>query len=276
MINLLSVGRDIQWSSVAVAVGIMVGAAALLGVCIMLISKLCKVEEDHRIAEVTGCLAGANCGACGYPGCSGYAKALVEGKAGLDACGQTGADKKVQICNILGIEAQGGLEPTVAVVACCGGADAADRFEYVGETDCVSQSAFKGGKKQCSFGCLGGGTCSEVCPYGSVKVEENQVAKVSPVLCVGCGLCISACPKKIIERVPKTAKIYVACNSSCKGKEVMQACKNGCIACGKCARICPQQAIQMQNNLPVIDYSKCIGCGKCVEDCPRGTIKYMQ
>lgn len=276
MINLLSVGRDIQWSSVAVAVGIMVGAAALLGVCIMLISKLCKVEEDPRIAEVTGCLAGANCGACGYPGCSGYAKALVEGKAGLDACGQTGADKKVQICNILGIEAQGGLEPTVAVVACCGGADAADRFEYVGETDCVSQSAFKGGKKQCSFGCLGGGTCSEVCPYGSVEVGENQVAKVSPVLCVGCGLCIKACPKKVIQRVPKTAKIYVACNSSCKGKEVMQACKNGCISCGKCARVCPEQAIQMQNNLPVIDYSKCVGCGKCAEDCPRGTIKYMQ
>lgn len=275
MTNLLSVGRDIQWSSVGIAVAIMVGAAALLGVCIMLISKLCKVDEDPRIAEVTGCLAGANCGACGYAGCSGYAKALVEGKAGLDACGQTGADKTAEICNILGIEAEGGLEPTVAVVACCGGTEAVDRFEYSGCSDCVSQNALKGGKKLCSVGCLGGGTCAEACPYGAMNVGQNQVAKVTPELCVSCGLCINACPKKIVRRIPKSAKVYVACRSQCRGKEVMTACQNGCIACSKCARNCPEQAITMVDNLPVIDYSKCVSCGKCVTDCPRGTIKYV-
>jgi electron transport complex protein RnfB len=39
-----------------------------------------KVEEDPRIDIVEGMLPGANCGGCGYPGCSGLAEALVEGK----------------------------------------------------------------------------------------------------------------------------------------------------------------------------------------------------
>ena len=77
----------VDWVGMAIAVGIMVGISLVLGVCILLISKLCTVTEDPRIGEVTQLLAGANCGACGYAGCSGYAKALVEGTAKLDACG---------------------------------------------------------------------------------------------------------------------------------------------------------------------------------------------
>lgn len=273
MINLLlSSGRDIQWGTLAVAVGIMAASALLLGVCIMLISKLCAVEEDPRIKEVEGCLAGANCGACGYAGCSGYAKALVEGTAKMDACGQTDSEKKNRICEILGIESDANSEPTVAVVACSGGVSCKDRFEYVGEGSCLSQNALKGGRKACLAGCLGGGDCKKACPYRAIDVT-NDLASVNPDLCKSCGLCIATCPKKLISRVPVSAKVYVACSSSCKGKEVMGACQVGCIACGKCQRSCPNGAITMQNNLPVIDYSKCTSCGKCAEGCPRKCIK---
>ena len=33
-----------------------------------------------RIEEVSACLAGANCGGCGYAGCADYAKAVVHGR----------------------------------------------------------------------------------------------------------------------------------------------------------------------------------------------------
>ena len=40
-------------------------------------AKFMAVEEDPRIEEVSACLAGANCGGCGYAGCADYAKAVV-------------------------------------------------------------------------------------------------------------------------------------------------------------------------------------------------------
>ncbi|MEG0941780.1 MAG: 4Fe-4S binding protein, partial [Oscillospiraceae bacterium] len=42
----------------------------------------------------------------------------------------------------------------------------------------------------------------------------------------------------------------------------------GCIGCGKCQKSCPSEAIQVVNNLAVVDYAKCVGCGACVEGCP--------
>ena len=40
-------------------------------------AKFMAVEEDPRIEEVSACLAGANCGGCGYAGCADYAKAIA-------------------------------------------------------------------------------------------------------------------------------------------------------------------------------------------------------
>lgn len=59
-----------------------VAVLAVLGlvgsIVLVLASKFMAVYEDPRIAEITACLAGANCGGCGYAGCADYAKAIVE------------------------------------------------------------------------------------------------------------------------------------------------------------------------------------------------------
>lgn len=62
------------------AVLALVAIGAVLGAVLGIANKYLLVEEDNRITEVTGMLPGANCGGCGYPGCSGFASALVEGK----------------------------------------------------------------------------------------------------------------------------------------------------------------------------------------------------
>ena len=274
--NLLfsEIGRQIQWANFAIAIAIVVGVSLVLGVLILLISKFCQVKEDPRIKEIESCLAGANCGACGYPGCAGFAKALVDGTATLNACGQTPTEQRIEISNILGVAMEGGTEPTVAVVACCGGNKCQDKYAYQGYGDCVSQNLLAGGRKACEVGCMGSGSCVDACPYNSIECREGY-AHIDPDLCRSCGICIQTCPKRLIKRVPASAKVYVACSTQCRGKDVMTKCEAGCIACGKCQRNCPTGAIVLVNNVPIIDYSKCINCGKCLEGCPRQCIKYL-
>ena len=70
----------------------------LLGGMLGIADKYLKVEVDERIDVVASKLAGANCGGCGYPGCSGFATALVEGATDkVSKCAPTSADKKQEI-----------------------------------------------------------------------------------------------------------------------------------------------------------------------------------
>ena len=55
-----------------VIIGIICGAVLVIA------SKLMAVKEDERFPKIRECLPGANCGACGFAGCDGYAKALCE------------------------------------------------------------------------------------------------------------------------------------------------------------------------------------------------------
>lgn len=75
---------------ILIATAIMLGIGALLGLLLAIAAKYLAVKEDERIGAVNQLLPGANCGGCGYPGCSGFAKALVAGEA-----------KKISTCKVL-------------------------------------------------------------------------------------------------------------------------------------------------------------------------------
>ena len=60
----------------AVAVVTVIGI--ICAVMLSVASKVMAVEVDERIPLVRECLPGANCGGCGFPGCDGYAAALVQ------------------------------------------------------------------------------------------------------------------------------------------------------------------------------------------------------
>ncbi len=254
---------------IALIAGVLAFFLAFLG------NKL-AVERDARIDDVKRQLSGANCGGCGYAGCDAFAEALVKGETTLAACNATGKQEKENIAKILSLTVEESKK-TVAVVHCNGGHSCRDKYSYQGYGDCISAEMLAGGNKACEVGCMGLGSCTEACKYGAITVDKDKgVAIVDYEHCTSCGACLSACPKKLISRIPADAAVYVACSNFCRGKEVMSVCENGCIGCGKCERLCPSGAIKLSNNLAVVDYDKCSKCGNCVEVCPRHCIHYFR
>ena len=271
MCNLLAV---INWQSFGIVVAILAVLAIIFTVLIIVVGKVCAVDENPKIGEVAENLSGANCGGCGYAGCADFAKALVEGRAEVNECASTPKENKAKIGVILGKEVVD-TEPMIAVVKCAGDTDSAiKKFKYIGNPYCEAKNAYFAGDKKCVDGCLGGGSCFNRCSFGAITIV-NGVAVTNKALCIGCGACVKGCAKQVIELIPKTAVIYVACSSHCKGKDVIASCKAGCIGCGLCAKNCPNGAITMVDNLPVIDYSKCNGCLTCVAKCPKKVIKEL-
>ncbi len=274
ILNLLAVGRDIQWQVFGLVLGIFLALALIFTVFILIITKVCHIQEDEKAVKILNLLGGSNCGGCGQSGCAAFAKQLAEGKGDPTACHSCPAENRAEIAKILGkqIEDEG---PTVAVVHCAGGDKAANKFEYNGYADCTSRSGLLGGQKLCPSGCLGGGTCEAHCPSFAIHTK-NGVSSVDRDLCTSCGVCMNKCPKHLIGRIPRSAKVYVACSNNCRGKEAKDLCEVSCIGCGLCAKNCPEGAITMVNNLPVIDYKKCVGCKVCVQKCPRHSIKEIE
>ena len=248
---------------------------AIFGALLAFAAKIFYVEVDPKQEAVRECLAGANCGGCGYPGCDGYAAAVAAGQAPVNCCvagGQAAADK---IAEIMGVSA-GAEEKMVAFVPCSGAEGVAvKRFNYSGPQDCQAAMLF-GGKsnKECRFACIGLGNCARACKFGAMHIV-NGVAKVDRDKCVGCMACADACPKKIIEKVPYKQAVLVGCRNQDKGAVTRKICDVGCIGCMKCQRECPAEAIKIENFVSTIDYDKCVGCGHCAEICPRGIINLM-
>ncbi len=259
------------FATVGIVVGIFCAIALVLTILILVVSKVCKIDTDEKLERVLEKLAGANCGGCGCSGCAGFAEKLCKGECSLSDCHVTSPENKQDIAGILGLEL-GSEEPTVACVMCSGGSNAENLYKYAGISTCVYQAQLFKGAKMCDDGCLGYGTCLKACPEHAITVHDG-VSYIDPDVCISCGVCMSACPKHLIERIPASAPVYVACSSHCRGKEVMSVCKVGCIGCGLCAKNCPENAITMINNLPKIDYEKCTGCYTCVGKCPRKVIR---
>ncbi|MDO5000827.1 MAG: Fe-S cluster domain-containing protein [Eubacteriales bacterium] len=249
---------------------------ALFGAILAFASKIFHVEVDPKQAAVRECLAGANCGGCGYPGCDGYAAAVAKGEAPTNRCVAGGAETAAKIAEVMGVSASN-VEKMVAFVPCSGTDGHAElRFNYTGPQDCRAAMLF-GGKsnKTCTFACIGLGNCVKACPFDAIHIVDG-VAKVDRDKCVGCGTCVDTCPKSIIKLLPASQRVMPACGNHDKGAKVMKVCDNGCIGCMKCQRECPSDAITVLENLAVVDASKCVACGHCAEICPRHIINWFE
>jgi Na+-translocating ferredoxin:NAD+ oxidoreductase RNF subunit RnfB len=244
----------------------------LLGLGLAISDRWLAVTVDPRVSAVRSALPGTNCGACGFPGCDGAAAAVVKGDAPVSVCVAGGQGAADQVAAVMGV-ASGVIEKKVAKVFCQGGEGRGVlKFRYVGVADCRAAVLVAGGPKACSYGCVGMGSCTRVCPCGALAMGGDGIPAVDPARCTGCGLCAAECPKRIISLVPDARRYHILCSSHDKGPAVKKVCSVGCIACTLCVKNCPGAAITIDNFLAVMDYGKCSHSGACLRKCPTGAI----
>lgn len=254
-----------------IPLAILGGLGLLFGIFLTFFSMRFKVEENPLTEQIFELMPKANCGACGQAGCGIFAELLTEGKVSPEKCAMLQEKDMDKICSILGIEHKERVVK-VARVLCHGGITTKRKFEYKTLRTCSALSSLFSTNLECSYGCLGLGDCSIVCPVDAITMGENGLPEIDAEKCIACGKCVVECPKNIIKLVPADKKIHMACSSHDRGPVVAKACKTGCIGCGKCVKACPKEAIVLENNLAVIDHSKCDNCGQCIEACPRKII----
>ncbi len=254
------------------AVAVLGGLGAFFGIILALASKVFAVRSDERQEAVLDCLSGANCGACGYAGCSAYAAAIVGGGAAIDLCIPGGDETAKKLAAVMGV-APVKVDRIVAFIRCSGGDKTFRKYIYEGIDRCaMAAGSISGGQRACAYGCLGYGDCTKACPFGAISIK-NGVALVDREKCRGCFRCIAACPKKLIIKVPYSATSTIACANTDRGGVTRNVCEAGCLGCRICEKNCPHNAVHVENNVAVKDFSKCKDCGICAEKCPRGLIK---
>src|SRR5699024_11587036 len=91
----------------------------IFAVALGFISEKFHVEKSVKEAAVRNALPGANCGACGFPGCDGLANAIAKGTAAVNSCSVGGQPVSDKVGEIMGVNAETD-EKMIATVLCQG------------------------------------------------------------------------------------------------------------------------------------------------------------
>ncbi|MHC1593150.1 MAG: 4Fe-4S binding protein [Methermicoccaceae archaeon] len=116
------------------------------------------------------------------------------------------------------------------------------------------------------------------------KKEEQELVYL-PEKCIGCGTCVTVCPKDslVIGSVGAVARGLIS-------KDFLEMREGNCIMCGMCTKICPTgalvikeegKAVKDESHLsgamkPTVVDEKCVHCGLCAQVCPQGCIEVEQ
>ena len=251
--------------------------AFILGFALGFFKDFFKVEQDPLTGQIRAALPGANCGACGFPGCDGYAAAVANKSAGINKCTVGGQSVAEKLSALAGGVAD--VAPVVAVLACQGIREKSKfKADYKGVKSCRAAKISVGSVKGCTWGCQGFGDCVQVCQFGALSIGKDGIVHVDTDRCTGCKLCMAECPQHILQAVRRDLKgaRTICSNLNVNRAMVARNCKAGCIKCELCVKKCPEQCIKMVNGIPVVDYSKCTSCNTCVEVCPPKVMKLLE
>ncbi len=147
----------------------------------------------------------------------------------------------------------------------------ARRFIYSGHKDCSLFKTLYEAEYDCSYGCIGFGSCMSHCPQDAIIIENNTA--VITESCDGCGKCIPFCPNKLIKLVPVSHDFVVQCSSH-DGKNT--ACNEACTACGSCIDPYIYSGFSIIENLAVSDYTPNHDKSGFASRCPSKTIKKIE
>ena len=267
---------DIDWQMILIGMGVMAALGGGLSALLALANQRLFVFEDPRIGQVNTMLPGANCGACGVPGCRAFAEKLVAGDAAPGGCTVSSEERRETIAELLGVSV-GGDEKRVARLACAGGYNVArQRARYVGHSTCRSANLVAGGGKGCAWGCLNLGDCMVVCDFKAIQMSPEGMPVVDEDLCTACGDCVEICPKGLFSLHSISDRLWVACKNEAFGDEAEAECSVACTACGRCAADAPPGVVRMANNLAVVDYARNGEASeKIIQRCPTGAIVWL-
>ena len=190
---------------------IVVGAVGLvIGILLGVAGQVFAVKLDEKEVAIRAALPGNNCGACGYPGCDGLAKAIFNGEAPYDTCpvgGQTSADaiKLILERGVPDPEADGGV--VEAAMAVSAGAATPAEASAAAEKAAAAAPAAPPKKRPVRKAhpakpedCVACHICENSCKFDAVHVPENR-PEVDESKCIGCGLCVRECPRDVLEIV---------------------------------------------------------------------------
>jgi Fe-S-cluster-containing hydrogenase component 2 len=106
-------------------------------------------------------------------------------------------------------------------------------------------------------------------------MNNHALPVVDEDRCTACGDCVEVCPKDLFALHPVDHRLWVACRNQERGDEILANCEVACTACERCAVDAPGGLIAMQNNLPVVDYSRPHNTRVPIERCPTGAIVWI-
>jgi electron transport complex protein RnfB len=258
------------------AILILGGVGLAFGILIALANAKLKVWEDPRIGVVASILPGANCGACGLPGCRAFAEKAVAGSIQIAECSVASEASRQQIAGYLGVDA-GTAVKRVARLLCAGGTDVAvTRAEYRGISTCGAAAAVAGGGKGCVWGCLGLADCERSCDFDAIRMDAHGIPVVDPVKCTACGDCVDACPKGLFTIMPEEHALLVQCRNLMEGDAVLEQCRVACTACGKCVQDAAEGLISVESGVAIVNYElAALAEPSAVERCPTGAIVWL-
>lgn len=261
---------------IVTSVLILGGVGLTFAILIAIANRKLKVWEDPRIDVVTAMLPGANCGACGLPGCRAFAEQAVAGSIQPARCTVSSEDGIVAIASYLGVD-RGDAVKRVARLHCAGGSNVAvQRAEYRGLQSCAAASAVAGGGKGCTWGCLGFGDCAHACDFDAIAMNAFGIPVVDPDRCTACGDCVEACPKDLFTLVPVTQHLLVQCRNLVVGDDVLEQCRVACTACGRCVLDAAPGLISVASGVAVIDHERlALEDPRAVERCPTDAIVWL-
>ncbi|HVX39549.1 MAG TPA: (Fe-S)-binding protein [Gemmatimonadaceae bacterium] len=259
------------------SVEILGGVGLVFAVFIAMAYWKLRVYEDPRIDAVAALLPGANCGACGFPGCRGFAESAVAGKVQPAQCNVITGDGAAAIATYLGVDA-GQANKRVARLLCAGGTNVAvKQAEYSGLETCGAASAVAGGGKGCAWGCLGYGDCAVVCKFDAITMNSFGLPVVDPVKCTACGDCVNACPKNLFQITPLDQHLLVQCRSLIEGDDALASCAVACTACGKCVLDAAPGLVSIERGVAVVHYEQnAFADPAATSRCPTGAIVWLE
>jgi Na+-translocating ferredoxin:NAD+ oxidoreductase RNF subunit RnfB len=261
---------------ILLAVGILGGVGLVFATLIAIANRKLKVWEDPRIDVVAGMLPGANCGACGVPGCRAFAEKLVAGEGQPAGCNVANAETKAAIASYLGVDA-GHATKVVARMLCAGGIHVArQQAEYRGLATCAAAAAVAGGGKGCAWGCLGLADCVRSCTFDAMTMNADGIPVIDIDKCTACGDCVEACPKDLLALHPLDHRLLVQCRNLIAGDDVLEDCRVACTACGKCVMDAGPGLISVASGVAVLDYRlNDLAEARAAERCPTGAIVWL-